>query len=60
MPVIELVNGVAFLPLLEDLKIKNPPLYRIVSKLGAARFGSRYVFFEKSQVPSPTVMVSEL
>ena len=36
------------------------PLYRMVSKLRPCKFGSRNVFFEKSHVPSPTTILSEL
>jgi len=35
------------------------PLYRMVSKLSPTRLGSRKVFLDVSQVPSPTVIVSE-
>ena len=36
------------------------PFALMVSKLTPTRGGNRKVFLEKSQVPSPTLMVSEL
>ena len=38
----------------------HSPLYCIVAKFKPCRFGSRNVFRDESQVPSPTLMVLEL
>jgi hypothetical protein len=38
---------------------KELPLYCVVSKLRPTKLGNKKVFFVKSHVPSPTVIVSE-